>query len=55
MPCLRTQRAVLEVFEGATNKEIAVKLGTSESSVKAVMQQPLRPESGRAANWFALH
>ena len=34
------ERAVLEeVFEGATNKEIAVKLGISESSVKAVMQQ----------------
>jgi two-component system, NarL family, nitrate/nitrite response regulator NarL len=27
------------VFEGATNKEIAVTLNTSESSIKAVMQQ----------------
>ena len=36
----RRERAVLEeVFDGATNKEIAVKLGISESSVKAVMQQ----------------
>ena len=34
------ERAVLEeVFEGRTNKEIAVKLGISESLVKAVMQQ----------------
>ena len=39
-PLSERERAVLEgVFEGFSNKEIAVKLETSEGSVKAVMQQ----------------
>jgi DNA-binding NarL/FixJ family response regulator len=39
-PLTERERAVLKgVFEGFTNKEIAVKLQTSEGTVKAVMQQ----------------
>ena len=39
-PLSQRERAVLKgVFEGFTNKEIAVKLQTSEGSVKAAMQQ----------------
>jgi DNA-binding NarL/FixJ family response regulator len=39
-PLSTRERAVLKgVFEGLTNKEIAVKLQTSEGSVKAAMQQ----------------
>jgi DNA-binding NarL/FixJ family response regulator len=39
-PLTDRERAVLKgVFEGLTNKEIAVKLQTSEGTVKAVMQQ----------------
>ena len=39
-PLTERERAVLKgVFEGLTNKEIGVKLQTSEGTVKAVMQQ----------------
>jgi DNA-binding NarL/FixJ family response regulator len=39
-PLTERERAVLKgVFEGLTNKEIAVKLQTSEGTIKAVMQQ----------------
>jgi DNA-binding NarL/FixJ family response regulator len=35
----REQRALQGVFEGFTNKEIAARAGTSESAVKATLQQ----------------
>jgi len=39
-PLTERERAVLKgVFEGLTNKEIGVKLQTSEGTIKAVMQQ----------------
>ena len=39
-PLTERERAVLKgVFEGLTNKEIAAKLGTSEGTIKAAMQQ----------------
>jgi DNA-binding NarL/FixJ family response regulator len=43
----RQQRVLRGVFEGLTNKEIAVHLGVSESAVKATLQQLFRKTSVR--------
>ena len=43
----RQQQVLRGIFDGLTNKEIGAKVGVSESSVKATLQQLFRKNSVR--------